>query len=95
MTPAKLLVLQRPSWMRLNPNNMLAKPKQFDDAAWIKGTTATVAADAIAGPDGLMTADKLVESATSSAHLAYQTVTTAVRTYVMQATMRAAERTRG
>lgn len=45
--------------------NLLTYSEQFDNAAWSK-TRATVTANALAAPDGALTADKLVEDATAS-----------------------------
>ena len=54
--------------------NLLTKTEQFDDAAWIKAGL-TVAANAITAPDGTLTADKLIESATNAEHAINRTLT--------------------
>ena len=48
--------------------NALRYTEQFDNAAWTK-SGSTISANAVAGPDGATTADKLVETATTSEHL--------------------------
>lgn len=47
--------------------NLLTKTEQFDDAAWTKIRT-TIIANAIAAPDGTLTADKVVEGAQAQTH---------------------------
>lgn len=54
--------------------NLLARSAGFGDAAWTK-QNATVAADAAMAPDGGMTADALVESASTGIHQMTQAVT--------------------
>lgn len=57
-----------------NSENLLQYSEQANNAVWGKAEM-TVAADTIAAPDGTMTADKLVETATTSAyHYRNQTV---------------------
>jgi hypothetical protein len=58
------------------PHNLLLRSQEFDNASWTK-TNATITANAIAAPDGTITADKLVEAATTSVHSATQSVTLA------------------
>lgn len=53
--------------------NEFLRSEQFDDAAWTKDG-ATIAADAATAPDGAMTAEKLVEDASSGMHRLYQSV---------------------
>lgn len=50
-----------------NRVNLFDYSEQFDNAAWTKGN-ATITANSIASPDGLTTADTLVETTSSSAH---------------------------
>ncbi len=53
--------------------NMFLYSDQFDNAKWTK-TDSTVSANAVANPlDGAVTADKLVEAATTAEHLISQT----------------------
>ena len=47
--------------------NLLLRSEEFDNASWNKGNS-TVSANSAAAPDGMLTADKLVEAATTSAH---------------------------
>jgi hypothetical protein len=54
--------------------NYATRSNELGDAVWVK-TAITVTADAIAGPDGLTTMDKLVESATNDFHYEYQGTT--------------------
>jgi hypothetical protein len=55
------------------PCNLFARSQEFDDAVWTKGN-ATITADATTAPDGTLTADKLIESATSGTHYIQQNV---------------------
>ena len=47
--------------------NLLRYSEQFDNAAWTKANT-TITANAEIAPDGLLTADKLVENTANSTH---------------------------
>jgi len=74
--------------------NIIQRTEEFENAVWTKtGTTVTV--DTIAAPNGATTADKLVETAVTSAHsvappaLAYAAATQ----YTLSAYFKAAERT--
>jgi hypothetical protein len=60
--------------------NLLTYSEQFDNAAWSKNN-ATVTANATTAPDGTVTADKLIEAATSSTHYISCGVTTVGTTY--------------
>jgi hypothetical protein len=61
------------------PYNLLQRSQEFENAAWTK-SNATITSNAIAAPDGTLTADKLVGSATTSTHIAIQTVSFPVNT---------------
>jgi hypothetical protein len=72
--------------------NLLTYSEQFDNAAWLKQAT-TVTANSVAAPDGTTTADKMLETATTSQHSVY--VATAAITgtrYTMSVYGKAAER---
>ena len=56
------------------PKNLLGYTQEFDNAAWAK-SNATVTANAIAAPDGTLSADKLVEDATNNFHRTSQVPT--------------------
>lgn len=47
--------------------NLLTYSEQFENADWTK-INATITANAVTAPDGTLTADKLVESATDASH---------------------------
>ena len=49
------------------PHNLLTYSEQFDNAAWTKNA-ATVTANAIAAPNGTVTADKFAEDTANDAH---------------------------
>jgi hypothetical protein len=51
--------------------NMLLYSEQFDDPSWTKNNV-TVSPNVTTAPDGTLTADKLVESATTSQHILQQ-----------------------
>ena len=80
---------------RQRPHNLLLWSEQFDNAAWVK-SGATVTANVFTAPDGLLTADKFVETTATSAHTVAQSpiaVTSGV-TYTTSVFVRASERTR-
>jgi hypothetical protein len=52
------------------PSNFITFSEQFDNAAWTKSGTA-VSANVTTSPDGSITADKVIETATSGAHQLY------------------------
>jgi hypothetical protein len=54
------------------PANLLTFSEQFDNAAWTK-TNATVTANTTAAPDGTLTADTLIPSASAGEHKLLQT----------------------
>jgi hypothetical protein len=73
--------------------NLLTFPVDFDNAAYIK-SNATISPNVAAGPDGTLTADKLVESAITADHSIRQPVTvTSGATYTFSAYAKAGERT--
>lgn len=78
------------AWRR----NLLLWSEQFDNTSWAK-TAATINVNAIAAPNGTMTADKIVDTAVTGAHtiapsaLAYAAGTQ----YTLSAYFKAAERT--
>ncbi len=72
------------------PMNLLTFSEQFDNAGWTKAA-ATVTANAVVAPNSTTTADKLVESATTSNHYLYPTSFTA-GTYTVSIWCKAAER---
>lgn len=74
--------------------NQLLWSEQFDNTYWTK-TAATIDVNAIAAPDGAMTADKIVETAITSAHAVTPPTFTFVAgtTYTYSAYFKSAERT--
>lgn len=54
--------------VELVPYNLLSYSEQFDNAAWAK-TATTVTANTTTAPNGTLTADKLIETATTSSHV--------------------------
>ena len=59
--------------------NLLTSPEDFSAAAWTK-LGASVAANAIAAPDGTLTADLLVEDTSTGTHITLQTATVTIST---------------
>ncbi|QEH80818.1 hypothetical protein EIK56_22900 [Sphingomonas sp. C8-2] len=57
------------------PANLFVRSQEFDSGSWVKGNLS-VTADATTAPDGSVSADKLVEAATSSTHYVQQNVGT-------------------
>jgi hypothetical protein len=72
--------------------NLLTYSEQFDNAGWNKGGI-TVTANAGVAPDGTTTADKLVETATTGLHYAYQGSSISGVQYTVSCYAKAAERT--
>lgn len=72
--------------------NFLTYSEQFNNAAWTK-SNCTVSPDAIAGPFGSVTADRLIEDATNGEHLIYQIITASNVTQTFSAYLKAGERT--
>jgi len=72
--------------------NLLLYSAQFDNAAWTK-SAATVTTNAVAAPDGTVTADKLVEDTSNSSHDIRQLYSGSVNTsYTFSFFVKAAER---
>ena len=75
------------------PHNLLLYSQELDNAAWTKGANVTVTANAAAAPDGTVTADLVVSSASadSSTNQVFQQVTVASsQTYTASFWVRAA-----
>jgi len=78
-----------------SPHNMCLQSQTFDNASWDKATTAAVTPDAIAAPNGTLTADKITELAVSNNHLARANVsitTISGATYTFSVYAKQAER---
>ena len=75
--------------------NLLTYSSEFDNAAWTK-SNATVTANAVAAPDGSLTADKLVENTVNGEHLLFAVASGLVSasTYTFTYFAKAAERTK-
>jgi hypothetical protein len=61
--------------VELVPYNLVQYSEQFNNAAWTK-TDTTVTANATTAPDGTLTADRLIESATTNTHRILQSIST-------------------
>ena len=74
--------------------NLVTFSEQFDNAGWAK-SGASVTANAVLGPDGYTSADKLVEDASNSEHIVTQTnlFTATGAFYTASIFVKAAERT--
>ena len=53
--------------------NLLTYSQDFSNAVWVK-SAATISADAIAAPDGTLTADKIVENSATATHFVYNPI---------------------
>lgn len=53
--------------LRAGTSNLLTPPEDLDNAAWLR-SGATVSPNLLIAPDGTLTADKIVESATTAEH---------------------------
>ena len=76
------------------PRNLLGFTEDFSNAAWIKsGLAATpVLTNVLNGPNGLPTADKMVENSSASTHILFATVTVADGPKTFSVYAKAAER---
>lgn len=75
-------VLDATGWMiEAARTNSALRSQEFDNASWNKADT-TVTANAWRAPDGTLTADKVVEAATSASHYISQTVTAGTDNWV-------------
>jgi hypothetical protein len=62
---------KRPLWS--SRVNLLTYSEQFDNAVWSK-SNLTVSADAVAAPDGTVTADELIDDSTSGYHRLFRNI---------------------
>lgn len=77
--------------------NLLLRSEEFENASWLK-VDALTTANAIAAPDGSMTADKLIETTSTnpSGHYIVQSATYAPNTYyTFSVFVKAGERSKG
>lgn len=73
--------------------NLLLRSEEFDNASWAKLNSVTITANAIAAPNGTITADKIVEPASSADKPVVQLVNLAASTtYTASVYFKAAER---
>jgi hypothetical protein len=73
--------------------NRLLRSEEFDNAVWTK-ERASISANSVIAPDGMMTADKLVEYTTASSnHQAFQFITPASGAITFSCYVKAAGRT--
>ncbi len=73
------------------PHNLVQRSQEFENAYWTKGN-ASITANAVAAPDGTITADKVVENTASDAHIVYQGFTASAITYTFSVYIKAGER---
>jgi hypothetical protein len=73
--------------------NLVLRSDEFENAAWTK-FGATVTANAVVAPDGMLTGDALIETTANDQHRASQAVTVAATTYTATVYAKAAGRTR-
>lgn len=75
--------------------NLVTAPTRFDDAAWVKNN-CSIAANAVNGPDGTLTADKLAEDSATNIHRVQRAVAVAAGARVEWSVfVSAAERSKG
>jgi len=94
--PATLNTVSFPNkglrWESAAATNLLTDSNDFEAASWTKSDT-TISADAVASPDGTTNADKLVETATTAAHVLFDGFSaTSGTTYTFSVYLKAAER---
>lgn len=75
--------------------NLLLRSQEFDNASWGK-VRCTVSANATTGPDGSLTADKIIEDTSNNSHTVLQSGPSMVlgSVYTYSCYFKAAERTR-
>ena len=79
--------------LRTAVTNLLLRSEEFDNASWAKLNNVTVTANATTAPNGFITADKIVEPASSADKLIVQPVTLiANTTYTASVYFKAADR---
>jgi hypothetical protein len=81
-SPSPKLVYGDDGVLGYAPHNLLTYSEQFDNAAWTKSNN-TVTANQVAGPDGAVTADLVVPTATSGGHLVFQHPSTGAVTHTL------------
>lgn len=80
------------TWTSGTRRNLLTYPSAFDNSAWTK-QLVTITANTAVAPNGMMTADKVVETASAGEHSVYQAVTVLNATaYTISVYAKAAER---
>lgn len=72
--------------------NLLKYSQSFDNAAWTKNVGVTVSPNVAIAPDGTLTADKIIEPATTLEHGLYQNVANAAGMVTVFCYAKAAER---
>ena len=96
LNPAQPAGMQ--SYYPTTPRNLLGYSEDWSNAAWIKTNILAFGsgsvANAIAAPNGSLTADKIVESTANDVHVVRQDVTIVSGRNTFSVYLRAAERTR-
>jgi hypothetical protein len=79
--------------VRRSPWNLVTFSEQFDNAAWTK-RSATISANVVNAPNGTLTADKIIEAASTGFHSILQSNASRVGVpYTFSVYLKAAERT--
>ena len=81
-----------PMYNPTTPKNLLGYTEDFSNAAWVK-SEATILANSVIAPNGLQTADKLIETTATGVHLAVQVLTGSTGGSTFSIYAKAAERT--
>lgn len=61
-------------YVRSAATNLFVRPREFENASWLKPQSDTVSANAVVGPDGNQLADTFVETSATSQHTLAQDV---------------------
>jgi hypothetical protein len=72
--------------------NLLTYSEQFDNSAWLPEGTSTLSANATVAPDGLTTADKIIETTSTLGHYHYQGSTQSAGPFTASFYVKQAER---
>jgi len=87
-------VYRTPEIVTTSTTNLYSYSEEFDNAVWTK-SGATITTNIVEAPDGSITADKIVESATTGSHFLVRNLNLlANTTYTFSVYLKAAERTR-
>lgn len=72
--------------------NLVTAPEDFSNAAWLFDATSTVTVNATTAPNATLTADKIVEAATTGGHYRYQSIARSAGVYTFSVYVKQVDR---